>query len=381
MKDDILSLKYPTDINISNGNEDTFANRRIIFMAMPGEPSQLKQKSFYESNKFSDISNIQDIEVKAIISLPIPSSLSDQQTHSWSSDSLVKIATETLNDSLSMLNPFSGKVGSSTSGFADRFAKISRIVSKGKDALAYGVGQRKVMMKPGYFQNYDNSGLRSFSFTFDFVAENREESEQIQKIIGAFKILSSPSSYGGGASEEDENEAKGMIGTVIGALSSLGAETMEIGCMYSPFVWQIVVTNEKVNKMLQLKTCVCTNVQVTYGNDKFDCFEDGMPKYVQLGLSFNEVQLQYAENYNTALNIFKNDFNTQTKDLRDVGFISRAINSFNKETYEDIGTQAAQTTLDPNASTWDKTKAFGSMVGASIGEFASGIWGKFTGKK
>ena len=106
-----------------------------------------------------------------------------------------------------------------------------------------------------------------------------------------------------------------------------------------------------------------------------------MPKYIQLGLSFNEVQLQYAENYNTALNIFKNDFNTQTKDLRDVGFINRAINSFNKETYEDIGTQAAQTTLDPNASTWDKTKAFGTMVGASIGEFASGIWGKFTGKK
>lgn len=326
MDNKILTLQYPSDIN---SNNDEFANKRVIFMAMPGEPDFENQKKFYSSNKFKDLKDIQidGQEIKAIISLAIPSSLTDSQSHTWSQDSLQN-AVGGVMDLFSLSKKF-GSEGGASDSVADLFGKFGNVmnsVSKIKDAVAYGVGTRKIMMKPGYFQNYQNSDLRTFGFSFDFVPESKKEAEEIQKIIGAFKILSSPSSFYGG-SESENAEQQGLLSQ----FKEYAEQAMSIGTMYSPFVWQIIVTNEAVNKMLQLKTCVCTNVTVTYGTDKFDCFEDGMPKVISMKIDFKEVQLQYAENYAQALNILTNDFNMNPVDVR--GGINSTI-SGGKELYK-----------------------------------------------
>ena len=65
----------------------------------------------------------------------------------------------------------------------------------------------------------------------------------------------------------------------------------------------INVSNGVVNELISLRECVCTSVAVTYGNDKFDCFEDGMPKKITLSLNFSECSLQYADNYSNTENV------------------------------------------------------------------------------
>ena len=83
---EILTLQYPKDINSQKDN-DIYANRRVIFMAMPGEPDSVKQDEFYKTNKYTDLKDLNiEQDIKAIISLPIPSSLSDEQSHQWSEE-------------------------------------------------------------------------------------------------------------------------------------------------------------------------------------------------------------------------------------------------------------------------------------------------------
>lgn len=385
---EILSLKYPSDINEQNGDEDKYANRRVIFMAMNGEPAFEDQKKFYKSTKFSDLSKIQDQEVKAIISLPIPSSLSDTQGHEWSQDSIMGAVSGVANSLMGADkdDTSSGSGGQSSKGlgrFTRYVGSLFKAAETGKDYAMYAVGNRKAMMKPGYFQNYKSSGLRSFSFSFDFVAENEDEAKEIRRIVSAFKTLSSPSSYGAKNESEEANEdvkaESSFWSSAWEALSLTADQIGAMGVMLSPFVWQVIVTNEKVNNMLQLKTCVCTNVTVTYGNDKFDCFADGMPKIINLALSFSEVQLQYAENYARDLTELSNEFNMNPAEFRSTA--GKLLGNWNeikqgakdlvtttKKENADAGTEAAKKSLDKNTSTSDKIKAETAQTMAALKE-------------
>jgi hypothetical protein len=151
--------------------------------------------------------------------------------------------------------------------------------------------------------------------------------------------------------------------------------------MMSPFVWQIVVTNPKVNSMLQLKTCVCTNVSVTYGNEKFDCFSDGMPKTITMRINFKEVQLQYAENYAKSIGILTNQFNMNPATLGSVGSNikegAKAVveNITNDELRTKTGTEIAKS-IGKNGLTLENTSA---MVIQGITEGASWTKNKISG--
>ena len=287
----VEQFHYPDDIE-----EEKFNNRRVTFMALTGEVNEdqreylkgiTKSQENFRSNEdifvkkmtnndrmtMTDAGEFKqfeqylkegvDEELKCLITLPLPGSLSDSQSHDWKADS------------------YQAPIGNLTSAIAKKVGgkKGEKAIETFTNVLQSGgaitnfMGVRKPILNPGYFQNYTTSGLRSFSFSFNFIAESQSEAKSIIEIIKAFKRYSSPSEWAG----------KGVL--------------------LSPFKWMINVSNGVVNELISLRECVCTSVVVTYGNDKFDCFEDGMPKKITLALNFSECSLQYADNYSNTENV------------------------------------------------------------------------------
>lgn len=270
----ITILKYPDNIE-----EESFSTRRIVFMAIPGELTD-ETKNWYKGEKGSDIQSKNDDKmppVKCMITLPLPGTLQDQQGHTWNQESILDLGMKLGSN---LLEPISSAIGEVLHIDSDKIPSLDSAaenVSSINTLATQLLGARKRVMNPGAFQTYTSSSLRSFSFSFDFVPETKNEAKSIIDIVAAFKTYSSPSESWGGIT------------------------------LLAPFIWQIVITNGTINKLLQLSECACTSVTVTYGTDKFDIFEDGMPKKITLSLSFNETRLKYADNYNKGLETQTND--------------------------------------------------------------------------
>lgn len=273
----VEQFHYPDDIE-----EEKFNNRRVTFMALTGEVNEdqreylkgitksqenikMPKGGIIRSTMSEEISFDfeKGSELKCLITLPLPGSLSDSQSHDWKADS------------------YQAPIGNLTSALAKKVGgeKGEKAIETFTNVLRSGgaitnmLGVRKPIINPGYFQNYTTSGLRTFSFSFTFIAESQSEAKSIIEIIKAFKRYSSPSEWAGKY------------------------------VLLSPFTWMINVSNGVVNELISLRECVCTSVAVTYGNDKFDCFEDGMPKKITLALNFSECSLQYADNYSNTENV------------------------------------------------------------------------------
>lgn len=327
--DNIVQLKYPTDIE-----DDKFENRRVVFMALTGETfeeretylrgitkSRSSYDGFYNANKSNDdivskfkksakqisktvgvgslsfnnlddkineikgkvkdfLGNLDRSELKCVITLPLPGSLSDSQSHSWEQDNYLEAIGTGIASAASVVSDVAG------SGINAGIEKITNVIdsfNKFSGVASNIMGVRKPTINPGFFQNYTSSGLRTFSFSFTFVPESQSEANDVMEIIKMFKAFSSPS-------------------TQLGDMMLL-----------SPFKWYINVSNQKVNELISLKECVCTSVTVTYGDDKFDCFYDGMPKTIKMSLSFSECSLQYAKNYLGSFEETTNVGNAQTE--------------------------------------------------------------------
>lgn len=270
----ITILKYPNNIE-----DEAFSTRRIVFMAIPGELNDVDKK-WYRGQKSSEIDadkRTNEMDIRCMITLPIPSSLKDVQQHEWASESLLTSAVELGAPIAKGIGKIAGEVtGIDVSGVSSAM----NYLKSGYSASVHMLGARKRLPNPGQFQTYNASSLRSFDFSFTFIPESKEEAKNVIDIITTFKTFSSPST--------DDTKLSLM----------------------SPFMWIISVTNGVINKLMNLKVCVCTNVDVTYGTDKFDIFEDGMPKKIDLSLSFSESELTYAENYNKGLETRSNEATT-----------------------------------------------------------------------
>lgn len=271
----ITILKYPNNIE-----DEAFSTRRMVFMAIPGELNDVDKK-WYRGQKSSEIDadkRTNEMDIRCMITLPIPSSLKDTQQHEWATESLLTSAVELGAPIAKGIGKAVGSaIGVDVSDIAEPTVNY---LKSGYSASAHMLGARKRLPNPGQFQTYNSSSLRSFDFSFTFIPESKEEAKNVIDIITTFKTFSSPST--------DDTKLSLM----------------------SPFMWIISVTNGVINKLMNLKVCVCTNVDVTYGTDKFDIFEDGMPKKIDLSLSFAESELTYAENYNKGLETRSNEATT-----------------------------------------------------------------------
>ena len=119
-------------------------------------------------------------------------------------------------------------------------------------------------------ENTDN-GKRSFQYTFKMMPRNQAEADEIRKIIFAFKSNMLPEFL-------DGNRAGRRLTT---------PNTFDIQYMYNG------AENQYLHK---ISTCVCTNVTVAYGGDRYKTYSgingDGAPPIeTTISLTFKEIDL------------------------------------------------------------------------------------------
>jgi hypothetical protein len=181
------------------------------------------------------------------IYLPLPNELTDSHSHDWGTEkNLVGTISEKLNSlSLGGIN-----------------------ADKALGMIANSTGTRKPLLDPGYFQNYTGTQPREFNLTFDFIPNNQEEAQNMIKIMHLIRQYSLPSSV--------------LNGVVL----------------LAPHFFDIEVTNKYINGLLNIRGVVLTNMSVNYGADgQMQQTYDGIPKYMQMTLSFREKSMSLSEHF------------------------------------------------------------------------------------
>lgn len=184
--------------------------------------------------------------------LPLPNELSDQQTHDWETSK--SIVGETLGNFADVT--VKDVVGSVSKTLAKAVPKLS--INKTVANAANASGARKPLINPGYFQDYNGSQPREFTFSWDFIPRNEEEVDQIKNIVYHLKKFTLPSSIGGVA-------------------------------LLSPFTFDIEIGSPEINQMMSMVDVVCKSLNIDYAADgALQFLPNGMPKYIKVSMSFIE---------------------------------------------------------------------------------------------
>jgi hypothetical protein len=191
-------------------------------------------------------------------------------------------------------------------------------------------GARKTLVNPDYWQNYTGSEPRTFDFKYVFQPRSREEATEVLNILRVFKMLSSPrlenvsesGSFGktiknifiGKTEEESTINAQDAANEMSNfgedlknfledkqknTLQSLSKAQSFVGAIKQPHYWKIVLGNNHLNNLTKMTELVCTKVGVTFGSSKMEVFSDGIPKIMELSLSFAEIKLKYENDFET----------------------------------------------------------------------------------
>ena len=123
---------------------------------------------------------------------------------------------------------------------------------------------------------FQQMNLRTFTYNFTFSPKNKEETEDVQKIIQLFRFHMAP-------------ELKGAANRFL----TLPSE-FDIHYMYQDKAGQ-ASENDYYNK---IATCVCTGCEVNYTPDGVKSFEGGAPTKITMNLSFQETELLTKERIN-----------------------------------------------------------------------------------
>jgi hypothetical protein len=222
----------------------------------------------------------EDVKANTIltITLPLPNSFTDSQSHSWNTEKGIlgaaggAIESSGLSDLLpKAISDRLGNVGDQivpgalTNGLS---AVGSYNIGTALGSLSNQAGLRKPLVDPGYFQNYTGTEPREFNFTFDLVPQNALEAKQMINVILKLKEFSSPEMASGGVS------------------------------LLAPHFFDIDISNKYISGMANLKGVVLKNITLDYGADGFmQQYPDGIPKYIKMDLTFAERKMMTAGHY------------------------------------------------------------------------------------
>lgn len=227
-------------------------------------------------------SKASEFNTDAVIVLPLPNTFSDQQSHGWSTETGIigTIGRAMTNASATGLAgkalgaagaAAGGRVGAAASGAGAIVGAAPDIsIDKVLGASSSALGLRKPLIDPGYFQNYTGSEPREFTMVWDLVPSSGAEANDIVMIIMKLKEYSSPQKMVNGVS------------------------------LYAPYFFSIEFGNPFISAMAKIDRVVIKNISVDYGADGFmQQHFDGMPKHMSLSLTFAEVDMSTADDYNS----------------------------------------------------------------------------------
>lgn len=213
------------------------------------DPSTITKENFEEKweEALEYQNTVLESEVIAGFGLPLPNELSDSQTHDFSTEK---------NIIGQLLGQLTDK---SIAGVG-----VNQIIGN----LSNTTGVRKPIVNPGYFQDYNGSQPRSFSFSWDLIPNNKEDADNIKIILYNLKKFTLPQAVGG------------------------------VG-LFAPYSFQIEIGNQTINAIMRMANVVCTQMDIQYGAEGALQFfkDDDMPKYIKLDMTFAEKSFQTSNLY------------------------------------------------------------------------------------
>jgi len=128
--------------------------------------------------------------------------------------------------------------------------------------------QEGITINPHQALLYKGPGFRTFNFTFQLMARNREESDSIRDIIQQFKEAMHPGEMAGNP-----------------------------GVWSFPYNFDIGLFSPTQDYLFQLTTCVLTDAEVDYAGSGVPSFftDTGAPVDIRLNLSFQEQEILTRE--------------------------------------------------------------------------------------
>lgn len=153
--------------------------------------------------------------------------------------------------------------------------------------MASGINDSSVMqgaqivagavVPPVYKAIYTDSTPRTYSFTFSFLPQNKQETTTAVKIIKTFKQWASSGNFTSG-----EGGGEGYMDKII------------------PYVLNITFTEgaKKLQELIMPNYCIIENITVNYfDNGQITAYHDGMPKSTSLTLSLKEITVPMREDF------------------------------------------------------------------------------------
>ena len=267
----------PSMFNISDSNVAANALQDTIdYVRNRGKGGQITA-DFMDNIKNNGFGIPDGFNLDSSVTLPYPTSLSDNQNHIWENTegAIAQITNNILSPSGGSSGDPGGKKSnggkkSKVKSFTSAFLK--KVLGDGKKMYGAALnefGVRKAIIDPGYFQNYNGSTPRSFTMAYTLVPQSQKEAQTIKDIILWFKQYSSP--------------------TFVPNTPIMGA----------PFIFNISFAgNQYITDMFKMDKCVLTGISVDYASDgSFMLYKDGFPKQIGLTLNFAEVEIKYAQDY------------------------------------------------------------------------------------
>ena len=232
--------------------------------------------------------------IKGMIYLPVPQNIQDTTSVTWGEDSLDPLAAfglalgaEAIKDPGAAVRKYfslgKDKLGALAQDGPTQDALVAAIAGQAFGALGGNVSTTGLIARatgqifnPNMELLFQGVNIRSFSFTFNFVARSMREGEEIKKIIRTFKKSMTPSN----------SATTGAAGVFIKSPQIFQLEYKK-GSGKHPFL----------NSFLPM---ALTNVAVNYtGSNTYATYYDGTPVHITMQLDFQELNPLYTEDYDS----------------------------------------------------------------------------------
>ena len=112
---------------------------------------------------------------------------------------------------------------------------------------------------------FNGIGRREFSYEFTFIPKSRLEADAVKNIVYQFKYHMSSNYYADTSHRE-----------------------MELPSTFDITYHYLEGPNDSLNR---ISTCVLEQVDVAYGGDRFQTYDDGVPQQTKLNLKFKEMEI------------------------------------------------------------------------------------------
>jgi hypothetical protein len=278
-------------------NDSDYLEIKVIEYQPPGFERGSGQNLRLQTSSESLKKNKENI--LGTILLPVPEAITDSNGVTWGEDRLNGLAATALGvfSNAMKSNTFGGALKELTSGAKDAVGglmgdemtasainsslaavAINAIVPGSVQATGVITRQTGAILNPNMELLFNSVQLRTFSFDFDFAPRDSRESNEIKKIIRAFKV--SMNAKNGSTGDDSSN---GLF-------------------IKSPDVFQLTYkTGGKNHEFLhKFKPMALLNMAVNYtGAGTYATYDNTAPIHMKMNLTLQELNPIYSEDYET----------------------------------------------------------------------------------